>query len=107
MTPRSPTQVQPDPSTPGRLLLKWNSEETFSLSYFELRFACPCAVCVDEKTGRRILTRDQVHPDVRPLAVDPIGRYALQFRWSDSHSTGMYHFDRLYELCAEVGERRS
>jgi DUF971 family protein len=31
--------------------------------------------------------------------VTPVGRYALQFTWNDGHATGIYHYDRLYELC--------
>jgi len=104
---RTPTRVEPDSSSLQNLLLAWNSGETYSVPYVELRFECPCAVCVDEKTGKRLITRDQVAKDVRPLGVEPVGRYALQIRWSDSHSTGMYHFDRLFEICEKSGLKRS
>ncbi len=102
---RTPTRIEPDTSTRGNMLLSWNTGETFSVPYFELRFECPCAVCVDEKTGRRVLTREQVALDVKPMGVELVGRYALQIRWSDQHSTGMYHFDRLFEICGTAGKR--
>jgi DUF971 family protein len=28
-----------------------------------------------------------------------VGRYAIQFHWSDGHSTGIYTFEHLRELC--------
>jgi DUF971 family protein len=102
---RTPTRIEPDSHHRGYLLLGWNTGETFSVPYFELRFECPCAVCVDEKTGRRVLKREDVASDVRPMAVSPVGRYAVQIRWSDNHSTGMYHFDRLFEICESAGKK--
>ena len=97
-----PTQVQPLP--PSDLLLAWTTGEKYSLPYPELRFHCPCANCVDENTGRRMITREQVKEDVRVTGAHVVGRYALQISFSDGHSTGMFHFDRLYELCREAGK---
>jgi DUF971 family protein len=31
--------------------------------------------------------------------VEPVGNYALRFRWSDGHDTGIYTFDFLRRLC--------
>ncbi|MBU6375865.1 MAG: DUF971 domain-containing protein [Bdellovibrionales bacterium] len=104
---RTPTRIEPDTSTRGNMHLSWNSGETYSVPYFDLRFECPCAACVDEKTGRRILKREDIAQDVRPMGVEPIGRYALQIRWSDNHATGMYHFDRLFEICGKYGQKKA
>ena len=30
-----------------------------------------------------------------------VGRYALNFRWSDGHETGIYSFRLLRELCEQ------
>jgi DUF971 family protein len=30
-----------------------------------------------------------------------VGRYALTFRWSDGHETGIYSFRLLRELCEQ------
>jgi DUF971 family protein len=40
-----------------------------------------------------------VPADVRPLRIQPVGRYAIQIDWSDGHTTGIYPFRRLRELC--------
>lgn len=100
-----PTRVEPHSST--ELLLGWSTGESFAVPYFELRFYCPCANCVDEKTGVRTIRREDVKADIRPAGVDPIGRYALKFTWSDKHSTGMYPYDLLYSICLEKGLRLS
>ena len=66
-----------------------------------LRINCPCAGCVDEMTGERILKPDMVRADVYPMAIHYVGRYALQFVWSDGHETGIYPFEYLRQLDAE------
>jgi len=32
-------------------------------------------------------------------AVEPVGRYALQFKWNDGHSSGIYSFEHLRNIC--------
>ncbi len=100
-TPRTPTVVEPFSAT--EIKIGWNTGQSFAVPYFELRYECPCAVCVDEKTGKRVIQRQSISPDIRVLGAQVIGRYALQFNWSDRHSTGMYHFDTLYALCTRAG----
>jgi DUF971 family protein len=65
----------------------------------ELRLACPCAACVEEMTGRRLLQPEAVHPDVRPESLALVGAYGLGIRWSDGHDTGIYTFELLRALC--------
>jgi ATP-binding protein involved in chromosome partitioning len=53
---------------------------------------------VDEMTGVRTLRPEAVDEGVYPTAIHYVGRYALQFVWSDGHSTGIYTFPYLREL---------
>jgi DUF971 family protein len=64
-----------------------------------LRRACPCAQCVNEWTGERVLDPAQVANDLTIKNIAIVGRYALSFRWSDNHETGIYSFRLLRELC--------
>lgn len=64
-----------------------------------LRENCACATCVNEFTGQRMLNPRLVPSDIRALEISLVGRYAVQFRWSDGHSTGIYPFERLRALC--------
>jgi len=67
-----------------------------------LRRACPCASCVDEWTGERTLDPLAVLDTIRPIEIEPVGRYAIRIRWSDGHDTGVYSFLYLRSL-AEGG----
>ena len=98
-----PNRVEAHSTTEMRM--DWSNGASFAVPYFELRFYCPCANCVDEHTGKRTLKREDLTADVRPTGVNAIGRYALQILWSDKHSTGMYPFNLLYSICLEKGLR--
>jgi DUF971 family protein len=63
-----------------------------------LRWLCPCAMCLDELSGVRILRREDVPLEIVPTQLEPSGNYAVRICWSDGHSTGIYTWDRLYEL---------
>lgn len=64
-----------------------------------LRLACPCAACVDEMSGRRLLDPAGVAEDVRPVSLALVGAYGLRVQWSDGHGTGIYTFQRLRASC--------
>ncbi len=87
------------PTADGTALsITWADGEAFIYKPWDLRMACPCAGCVDELTGGRILKEATVPGDVYPEAIHYVGSYALQFMWSDSHSTGYYTFELLRRL---------
>ncbi len=100
-----PTQIEP--LSPTEMLVAWNHGDKYSLPYLEVRFQCPCAGCVDEHTGQRTIEKAAIHPEIRPVQVQTVGRYAIQITWSDGHDTGMYHYDRIFELCQKQGKRFS
>lgn len=66
-----------------------------------VRQRCPCASCIDEITGERILDPQSVPPDIAPTGLSFTGNYALKVVWSDGHSTGLYTWDLLAELARE------
>ena len=85
------------------IVLRWPDGRVTRHPAFDLRTNCPCAVCVDEMTGRRLLDPARVPPDVNALSYARVGRYAVRFQWSDGHATGIYPYERLY---ADDAERR-
>ncbi len=90
------------PSEDGSALrIRWDDGTESVLAPRDLRMNCPCAGCVDEMSGHRILKPEDVSPDIHMTAIHYVGRYALQFVWSDGHDTGLYPFTLLREL----GER--
>lgn len=82
----------------SELLVIWNNGERRLYSYPSLRFYCPCAGCVDEMTGERRIRLADVQDGIQALDWKPVGNYAIQFRWSDGHQTGIYAFDYLRQM---------
>jgi DUF971 family protein len=64
-----------------------------------LRAACKCAACVEEVSGVPILDPATIPEDIRALGVRLVGQYAVYFAWSDGHSTGIYPYELLLEIC--------
>lgn len=79
--------------------IAWGDGRVCRYAAASLRRACPCAQCVNEWTGERMLKPQSVADDLTIADVDIVGRYALNFRWSDGHETGIYSFRYLRELC--------
>ncbi|HJW36995.1 MAG TPA: DUF971 domain-containing protein [Candidatus Udaeobacter sp.] len=87
----------------NELALAWNDETE---SYFALEFlrrACPCAACggepdvlgnVSSRAGGMTYT-DQ---SFLLVGFDLVGGYAVQPRWGDGHSSGIYSFTYLRRL---------
>jgi len=67
-----------------------------------LRRACPCAQCVNEWTGQRTLQPEAISEELSIADLNIVGRYALNFRWSDGHETGIYSFKYLRDLCEDT-----
>ena len=100
MASPSTTPANIGPTADGSALrIEWQDRHESIYRPRDLRMACPCAGCVDELTGRRILTEAMVEEGVYPTAIEYVGRYALQFFWSDGHNTGYYPYDFLRRLC--------
>lgn len=82
------------------LLLSWPDGTSARYPFRFLRLECPCAGCVNEFTGERMLDPTTVPEDVAPTAIEFSGNYALKIMWSDGHYTGLYTWDRLGQLKA-------
>ena len=80
------------------LRIRWSDGVESLYAVRSLRLACRCAHCIEEMTGRPLLDPRGVPDDVRPLRIRSVGRYALQFDWSDGHDSGIYTFEYLRQL---------
>lgn len=80
------------------LKIKWNDGKEHLYDVVELRKNCPCALCIDEMTGKKTLDDLQIADSVRPLKIDSVGRYAINIKFSDQHSTGIYTYQLLRSL---------
>ncbi len=84
------------------LRINWADGRVCRYGAVALRRVCPCAQCVNEYTGERMLDPATVSDSLGVESVDLVGRYALNFRWSDGHQTGIYSFRLLRELCEQT-----
>lgn len=83
------------------LSITWGDERICEYRAADLRRACPCAQCVNEWTGQRVLKPEAISEELTIKDLSIVGRYALNFRWSDGHETGIYSFRYLRDLCEQ------
>lgn len=92
--PKSLRQVDDD-----KLGVTWSDGHESVIPVRTIRLSCRCANCVEEMSGRPILDEKSVPADVRPVVINPVGRYALHISWSDGHTTGLTTYEHLRSLC--------
>lgn len=80
------------------LRITWADGHVSQFTAAGLRRVCPCAQCVNEWTGQRVLKPDSIAEELTINDLSLVGRYAINFRWSDGHDTGIYSFRYLREL---------
>lgn len=79
----------------GKLNISWEEGVSKTYETFDLRYACPCANCVDENTGVQILKPEQIATDISITKHQLVGRYGMSLHFSDGHNTGIYKFSKL------------
>ncbi len=84
-------------SDPTRLEIEWSDGHLTVFTPSELRRICPCAGCVNEVTGERMLDPGSVSPDLTQEDLRLVGNYGVALRFSDGHATGIYPFRFLRE----------
>jgi DUF971 family protein len=83
--------------------IEWSDGHNSVHSNKALREACPCAMCAGEPPAiglsRAIPLIPAAPQGVAAMRFAMVGRYAISFAWSDGHSTGIYPYDYLLEMC--------
>ena len=82
--------------------IEWEPGDVCKLPFKLLRAECPCASCVNEFTGERIINPDDIPDDIKPIGMEYSGNYAVKIRWSDGHDTGLFTFERIEMICRAV-----
>ena len=91
-----PTQIIEE--SDAAVSIKWSDESETMFTAPQLRRNCPCAACINEWTGDKILDDATVADDLTFSSIAIVGRYALNFIFSDHHDTGIFSFKYLKEL---------
>jgi ATP-binding protein involved in chromosome partitioning len=81
------------------LQITWPDDHASAISAFHLRANCPCAECVDEDSGQRVLNAASIPLDITMRGYNEVGRYGFAIEFSDGHNTGIYSHELLRKLC--------
>jgi DUF971 family protein len=90
------------------LAIAWNDGTESFLRLETLRRACPCAACGGEpdvlgNVSSRQRGINYTDKSFQLVGFDLVGGYALQPRWADGHSSGIYSFTYLRRLRQAAG----
>ena len=104
---KKPTAVKIHVSTGAGVDITWADGHASHYDFPYLRDSCPCAMCNDErekktKSGPQaapFTALPMFKPRVTAQAASPVGNYAIQIQFSDSHATGIFSFSHLREIC--------
>ena len=91
-----PTQIVEE--SDSEISIKWSDDSETRYTAAQLRRSCPCAGCVNEWTGEKMLDPATVPNDLTITSTSIVGRYALNSHFSDTHDTGIYSFNYLRGL---------
>jgi len=81
-----------------------SDDQKYVISPCELRGHCKCAICVDEFSGERRITVEDISPSVRPIKIQSFGNYAVAIEWSDGHTSSIYPYKFLIDLVSKTNE---
>jgi DUF971 family protein len=92
----------------NRLVIAWNDGQQREITFSELRKACPCATCREQRAkpaeptgGLPVLSLAEARP-LTVVGMTPVGNYAYSIAFSDGHDTGIFTLDFLSGLGQEV-----
>ncbi|MDD5262040.1 MAG: DUF971 domain-containing protein [Methylacidiphilales bacterium] len=83
------------------LAIRWSDGHESFFPLDKLRRACPCAACSGEPDVTGKVFKPSVQYNEKSFdvtALDFVGGYAIQPRWADGHSTGLYSWSYLLNL---------
>lgn len=83
------------------LVIAWDDGHESLYNLHGLREKCPCASCREARRSEneKLSSLKGAPQGLHLQQAEIVGRYALQFYWSDGHHEGIYTFDSLRKLC--------
>ena len=94
MAPAFPTEIN-HIKAHGAVRITWDDGHVGEYKQEYLRGYCPCALCQGHGSQLRFIPV----PGAILEGICGVGNYAIELRWQDGHSTGIYSFDYLRSLC--------
>ena len=102
---KKPTDVKVFVTSGEGVAITWSDGHASRYTFPQLRDNCPCATCNDERQKAQenpgpANPLPMYKPRVTAKSATSVGNYAIQIQFSDGHSTGIYSFDALREMCS-------
>lgn len=82
----------------SEISIMWSDDLETRYRAADMRRSCPCAGCINEWTGEKMLDDRNIPDDLSFGHISIVGRYALNFHFSDGHDTGIFSFALLRKL---------
>ena len=107
---KKPTSIKIHISNGAGVDVTWADGHASHYDFAYLREECPCATCNDAREKKASLGEaaptfiaspalPMFKPKPRAQSATQIGSYAIQFSFTDGHSTGIYSYDHLRNIC--------
>ncbi len=105
---KKPIDVKVRVSTGEGVEIAWSDGHVSHYPFDYLRDLCPCALCNDEREknarlkasgGTTTAVLPMFKPKVKAKGASAVGNYAIQIQFTDGHSTGIYSYEHLREIC--------
>ena len=72
-----------------------NGERSKILHALSVQSTCPCARCVDEESGKRVINSQDTN--LKIASIEKVGAFGLKFRFSSGCSKGIYPWKYLWQ----------
>jgi len=79
--------------------ITWSDGDPVAIPFRYLRGRCPCASCVNEFSGERVVDVADIPVGIAVASGQLVGNYAVKIKWNDQHDTGLYTWEHLRNLC--------
>ena len=107
---KKPTSVKIHVKNGTGVDITWVDGHASHYEFAYLRDECPCATCNDAREKKTSLGEmassfksspalPMFKPKPRAQAATVVGNYAVQLSFTDGHSTGIYSYDHLRNIC--------
>ena len=73
--------------TDNGINVKWSDGTSSEIGAHKIRLECPCASCVNEITGEKMITAEMIPANIKVLGIRPVGRYGIAINFSDGTLT--------------------
>lgn len=103
LTPTTPTPVALTVHARSRQLeVSFSDGASFRIPFELMRVYSPSAEVQGHGPGQEVLQTGKREVDI--VALEPVGHYAIQPRFSDGHDSGIFTWELLYRLGAQEAE---